>query len=167
MADEPRRIFHDLVSPGERWGVDAELVVCWPPGQPLLWQNPHRVSGARCVFGTRLPAATPLEAFAEGVDPEEIAEDWPSAPPAVLRRLVGLCAYLLEGSIVEDADRHSAASTEAMLDRRHLNAGQTAYAIDTEDGILITPYDPTFAKAMEIAERGAKKYKNALRELSK
>lgn len=42
-----------------------------------------------------------------------------------------------------------------------------AYAVDTEDGILITPYDPNFAKAMEIAERGSKKFRNALRELAK
>jgi antitoxin MazE len=56
---------------------------------------------------------------------------------------------------------------KAMLDRHNLDTGETAYAIDTEDGILITPYDPTFARAMEIAERGAKKYRNALRELSR
>jgi putative addiction module antidote len=56
---------------------------------------------------------------------------------------------------------------KAMLDRHNLDTGETAYAVDTEDGILITPYDPSFAKAMEIADRGSKKYRNALRELSK
>ena len=56
---------------------------------------------------------------------------------------------------------------KAMLDRHNLETGDTAFAVDTEDGILITPYDPNFAKAMEIAERGAKKYKNALRELAR
>jgi len=56
---------------------------------------------------------------------------------------------------------------KAMLDRHQLDTGETAYAVDTEDGILITPYDPNFAKAMEIAERGSKKYRNALRELSR
>jgi putative addiction module antidote len=56
---------------------------------------------------------------------------------------------------------------KAMLDRHHLDTGEPAFAVDTEDGILITPYDPTFARAMEIAERGSKKYRNALRELSK
>ena len=56
---------------------------------------------------------------------------------------------------------------KAMLDRHHLEAGDRAFVIDTEDGILISPYDPTFAKAMEIAERGAKKYRNALRQLAK
>lgn len=56
---------------------------------------------------------------------------------------------------------------KAMLDRHHLDTGESAFAIDTEDGILITPYDPNFAKAMEIAERGSKKYRNALRELAR
>jgi antitoxin MazE len=52
-----------------------------------------------------------------------------------------------------------------MLDRHHLDAGDRVILLDTEDGILVTPYDPTLAKALEIAERGAKKYHNALLEL--
>lgn len=56
---------------------------------------------------------------------------------------------------------------KAMLERHHLDTGDRVFVVDTEHGILITPYDPTFAKAMEIAERGAKKYRNALRELAK
>jgi antitoxin MazE len=40
---------------------------------------------------------------------------------------------------------------KSILDRHHLDTGDTAYAVDTEDAILITPYDPNFAKAMEIA----------------
>jgi putative addiction module antidote len=61
----------------------------------------------------------------------------------------------------------SANLPKAMLERHHLDTGDRAFVVDTEDGILITPYDPTFARAMEIAERGAKKYRNALRELAK
>lgn len=56
---------------------------------------------------------------------------------------------------------------KAMLERHHLDTGDRAFVIDTEDGILITPYDPTFARAMEFAARGAKKYRSALRELAK
>ena len=56
---------------------------------------------------------------------------------------------------------------KAMLERHHLDAGDRAFVVDTEDGILITPYDPAFAQAMEIAKRGGKKYRNALRELAK
>ena len=56
---------------------------------------------------------------------------------------------------------------KAMLERFHLETGDTAYVVETEDGILITPFDPTFGRAMALAERGAKRYRNALRELAK
>lgn len=54
-----------------------------------------------------------------------------------------------------------------MADRLHLKPGDRLFAIDTEDGILLTPYDPDFARAMAAYARGARKYRNALRELSK
>jgi hypothetical protein len=41
------------------------------------------------------------------------------------------------------------------------------FAVETEQGILLTPYDPTVEQALEIAARAAKKYRNALRELAK
>ena len=41
------------------------------------------------------------------------------------------------------------------------------FVVETEDGLLITPYDPAFAKAMSAYERGARKYRNALRELAR
>jgi hypothetical protein len=85
-----------LVSTGEAWGVDAEIVVCWPHGEPLLWWSPQRVSGALCVYNTRLSADVPIQAFAEGMDEAEIVEAWPSAPPLVLRRLVGLWAQVVQ-----------------------------------------------------------------------
>lgn len=54
-----------------------------------------------------------------------------------------------------------------MLDRFHLEAGDEVTVIETSDGLLITPFDPDFAIAMAAYERGAKKYRNALRELSR
>jgi len=39
--------------------------------------------------------------------------------------------------------------------------------VETEQGVLLTPYDPNFERAMQIYERGAKKYRNALHELAK
>jgi len=39
--------------------------------------------------------------------------------------------------------------------------------VETEQGILITPYDPTFDKAMAAYKRTAAKYRNAFRELAK
>ncbi len=40
-------------------------------------------------------------------------------------------------------------------------------AIETERGILLTPYDPAIEEALVIAAEGARKYRNALRELAK
>jgi putative addiction module antidote len=54
-----------------------------------------------------------------------------------------------------------------IADRLHVAAGDQVFIIETEQGVLLTPYDPTFDKAMTAYRRGAKKYRNALRELAK
>ncbi len=50
--------------------------------------------------------------------------------------------------------------------RLHLDAGDEVFVVATDQGLLITPYDPTFAKAMAAYHRGARKYRNALRTLA-
>jgi antitoxin MazE len=54
-----------------------------------------------------------------------------------------------------------------LAERLHLDVGDEVFVQATDEGLLITPYDPTFAKAMAVYRRGARKYKNALRELGK
>lgn len=54
-----------------------------------------------------------------------------------------------------------------IAERHHLAVGEEAYVIETEQGVLFTAFDPSFEKAMKVYERGAKKYRNALRELAK
>jgi putative addiction module antidote len=61
----------------------------------------------------------------------------------------------------------SATLPKDMADRLHLGPGDRVLAVETEQGILLTPYDPTVERALEIASRAAKKYRNALRELAK
>ena len=61
----------------------------------------------------------------------------------------------------------SATLPKDMAERLHLAAGDRVLAVETDQGIVITPYDPTAARALMIAFRGAKKYRNALRELAK
>jgi putative addiction module antidote len=56
---------------------------------------------------------------------------------------------------------------KAITDRLNVSAGDKAYAVETEDGILLTPYDPDFARVMDAEARISKKYQNALRELAK
>lgn len=55
---------------------------------------------------------------------------------------------------------------KAMTDRLNLSAGDRVFAIETEYGILLTPYDPDFLRAMETEARISKRYQNALRELA-
>lgn len=54
-----------------------------------------------------------------------------------------------------------------MADRLHLGPGDRVLAVETEGGILLTPYDPLIERSIEIAAHAARKYRNALRELAK
>jgi putative addiction module antidote len=54
-----------------------------------------------------------------------------------------------------------------MADRLHLGPGDRVLAVETDRGILLTPYDPPTERALEIAARASRKYRNALRELAK
>jgi len=54
-----------------------------------------------------------------------------------------------------------------MADRYHMAAGEEVSAIETDRGVLLTPFDPAFEQAMSVYARGAHRYRNALRELAK
>ncbi len=54
-----------------------------------------------------------------------------------------------------------------MVDRLNLSVGDRVLALETEHGILLSPYDPAVEKALGIAAKVAKKYRNALRQLAK
>jgi putative addiction module antidote len=49
----------------------------------------------------------------------------------------------------------------------NIEDGDTLFVTKTPSGYEISPYNPNFAKKMEIARRGMKKYRNALIELAK
>jgi len=61
----------------------------------------------------------------------------------------------------------SATLPKDMADRLKLEAGDTVIAVETERGILLTPYDPATEEALALAAKTARKYRNALRELAK
>ena len=61
----------------------------------------------------------------------------------------------------------SATLPKEMVDRMRLSPGDEVFAVDTPDGILITPYDETTARALEVARAGARRYRNALRRLAR
>jgi putative addiction module antidote len=54
-----------------------------------------------------------------------------------------------------------------MADRLHLGVGDRVLAVETAQGILLSPYDPLVERALAVAGRTAKKYRNALRRLAK
>ena len=54
-----------------------------------------------------------------------------------------------------------------MADRLNLAVGDRVLAVETDRGILLSPYDPSVEKALAIAAKTAKKYRNALRQLAK
>jgi antitoxin MazE len=56
---------------------------------------------------------------------------------------------------------------KALRERYRLAEGDIVHLVETDEGILITPLDPEFAEAMEIYAEGAKRYRNAMRELAK
>ena len=61
----------------------------------------------------------------------------------------------------------SATLPKDMADRLRLEAGDRVLAVETERGILLTPYDDDAQRALSVAAKAAKKYRNALRELAK
>jgi putative addiction module antidote len=54
-----------------------------------------------------------------------------------------------------------------MAARLNLNPGDRVLAVETDQGILLTPYNPDTERALAIAARVARKYRNALRELAR
>ena len=61
----------------------------------------------------------------------------------------------------------SATLPKDMADRLRLAAGDRVLAVETDRGILLTPYDPDVERALTVAAKAAKKYRNALRELAR
>jgi putative addiction module antidote len=61
----------------------------------------------------------------------------------------------------------SATLPKDMADRLRLKAGDQVLAVETDRGILLTPYDPDVDRALTVAAQAARKYRNALRALAK
>lgn len=61
----------------------------------------------------------------------------------------------------------SATLPKDMADRMHLEAGDRVLAVETERGILLTPYSPDAERTLKVAAKAAKRFRGALRELAK
>lgn len=53
------------------------------------------------------------------------------------------------------------------LARLKVEKGDTLYLVETQDGYVLTPYDPEFTEQVKAAEEGMQRYRNALRELAR
>lgn len=52
-----------------------------------------------------------------------------------------------------------------LAERFHLQVGDEVFAVETADGILITPYDPDIEEGLAIAAEAQRRYQGALRNL--
>jgi hypothetical protein len=54
-----------------------------------------------------------------------------------------------------------------MAERLHLEVGDELLAVETANGILLSPYDLDVEEGLAIAAEAQKRYRNALRELAR
>ena len=53
-----------------------------------------------------------------------------------------------------------------MAERLHLEAGDEVLAVETANGILLSPYDPDVEEGLAVAVEAQKRYRRALRKLA-
>ncbi|CAN5679573.1 AbrB/MazE/SpoVT family DNA-binding domain-containing protein [soil metagenome] len=53
-----------------------------------------------------------------------------------------------------------------MADRLHVKPGDKVYAIETDRGVLLTPYDPNFEHALDAFQQVRRQYRNTLKRLA-
>ena len=54
----------------------------------------------------------------------------------------------------------------AVIERLKISEGDVLVVAERDGGILLTPCDPTFQRAMDAYRRGASKHRDALRRLA-
>ncbi len=54
-----------------------------------------------------------------------------------------------------------------VVERLGVKEGDALFAVRTPDGIELTPFDPTFAEAVEAGRNYMRRHRDALRELAK
>jgi len=54
-----------------------------------------------------------------------------------------------------------------ILNRLNVSEGDKLHVVETQHGVLVTPYDPKFEKTMDIAKRIMARDREALKELAK
>ncbi len=56
---------------------------------------------------------------------------------------------------------------KTIVDNYHLSEGDELHLVETEGGVVLTPFNPRFAQWAEAYERTNKKFRNTLKALAK
>jgi len=56
---------------------------------------------------------------------------------------------------------------KTIVDNYHLTEGDELHLVETEGGVVLTPFNPKFAEWAKAYERTNRKYKNVLKALAK
>lgn len=75
-------------------------------------------------------------------------------------------AITMEVTLRRSGGSVSATIPSEMARRFHLAPGDRIEAIETEHGILLSPFNPTLQEALALASEAARSYQPALRQLA-
>lgn len=53
-----------------------------------------------------------------------------------------------------------------MADSLHIRPGDKVHASETDQGVLLTPYDPSFENALNALKQVRRQYRNTLKRLA-
>jgi putative addiction module antidote len=56
---------------------------------------------------------------------------------------------------------------KTVIENYHLNEGDALHLVETDEGIILTPFNPKFVEWAKAYERTNKKFRNTLRTLAK
>lgn len=56
---------------------------------------------------------------------------------------------------------------KGIVESYNLSEGDELALVQTEDGVILTPFDPEFARWLEAYEKTNKRFRNALRALAR
>jgi len=53
-----------------------------------------------------------------------------------------------------------------MAERLHIGPGERVFAVETENGVLLTPYDPDLRDAIQAFDEVRRQYRHTLKKLA-
>ena len=56
---------------------------------------------------------------------------------------------------------------KTIVDNYHLNEGDELHLVETDEGVVLSPFNPKFAEWAEVYDRTNKRFRNTLKALAK